>query len=122
MEAQFNFLSELAGEAGIEIDDEIRKGILNGGEDAVKAIAQLQEKILKKQEESEKEFKKGGKKNTEAVGAGTEEAKPEVVSKTGSVMQQSADTANSYYMQFRNVGSNMMSGVALGMTSNSNLV
>lgn len=122
MEAQFEFLSGLAGDAGIKIPESIRRGIEQGGDAAVQAIAGLQELLAQKQQEAEELFEKSGKENTEATGKGVESAKAEVAGKTGSVMQEAARTAAGYGNSFTDVGYSLMKGVEVGLNSGSGLV
>lgn len=122
IQAQYDFLAEMAASAGINIPDNIQEGITQGGAAAVQAIQELQALLIGKQEETEKEYEKTGKTNTQATGKGIDSAKSEVVSKTQGIMQESVTVANSYGTQFRQTGYNMMSGVAAGMHGGSKLV
>lgn len=122
IQGQFNTLAEQAKAAGITIPEDIQAGIAAGGDAAVQAIAQLNELLAQEQSKAEKTSEETGKKNTKAVGTGTESAAGEVVGKTGNVMQQGVTTAASYEESFKNVGYNMMSGLAIGLNSGSGLV
>lgn len=122
IQGQFDTLAEQAKAAGITIPEDIQAGIAAGGDAAVQAIAQLNELLAQEQGKAEKTSEETGKKNTKAVGTGTESAAGEVVSKTGNVMQQGVTTAASYEESFKNVGYNMMSGLAIGLNSGSGLV
>lgn len=119
IEAQFIQLSAIAQKAGVPISDEIKNGIMQGGDAALEAMKELLGDIQTVAEESGQET---GEQTGGAIVEGAEQGSSEMSQVVGNAMKAGVATARVYEESFKNAGYSMMAGLAIGLNSGSGLV
>lgn len=117
IEGQGEGLLKIAEQAGIKGIDGIRKGIENGGDDAVKAYEELIQKLTETNTNIEQSAQETGKQFAEAQSSGIESSADQVVQAAGDAASEAADSAEEKKSEFKSAGEEQGSQFASGIES-----